>query len=162
MTDKIPTLYILMRTDLPSMNAGKAMAQASHASNAFIHHCFFNKSTSSPELQAKVKPWTQETDQGFGTCIVLGVTLKELNTVISIAPSLGFEAGNVLDPTYPYIVDSEISNLISLVANAEPPIPIGNGNMLHLRKEITCAWVFVEDKDDPIAKALLGNFKLHP
>ena len=30
-------LYILMRQDLPSMNAGKAMAQASHASNAFIY-----------------------------------------------------------------------------------------------------------------------------
>ena len=33
-----PVLYILMRTDMNSMNPGKAMAQASHASNAFITH----------------------------------------------------------------------------------------------------------------------------
>ena len=31
-----PILYILMRTDMTSLNAGKAMAQASHATNAFI------------------------------------------------------------------------------------------------------------------------------
>ena len=31
-----PVLYILMRTDMTSLNAGKAMAQASHATNAFI------------------------------------------------------------------------------------------------------------------------------
>lgn len=29
-------LYILMRADLSNMNAGRAMAQASHASNQFI------------------------------------------------------------------------------------------------------------------------------
>ena len=31
-----PVLYILMRTDMDSMNPGKAMAQASHASNQFV------------------------------------------------------------------------------------------------------------------------------
>ena len=31
-------LYILMRNDLNSLNSGKAMAQASHASNAFVSH----------------------------------------------------------------------------------------------------------------------------
>ena len=31
-----PVLYIIMRNDLDSMNPGKAMAQASHASNAFV------------------------------------------------------------------------------------------------------------------------------
>ena len=29
-------LYIFMRNDLPSMNAGKAMAQASHASSQLV------------------------------------------------------------------------------------------------------------------------------
>ena len=32
-TDNKPYLYILMRTDLPSLNPGKAMAQAAHAAN---------------------------------------------------------------------------------------------------------------------------------
>ena len=31
-----PLLYILMRNDMDSMNPGKAMAQASHASNQFV------------------------------------------------------------------------------------------------------------------------------
>ena len=33
-----PVLYILMRTDLNSMNPGKAMAQASHAGSAFANN----------------------------------------------------------------------------------------------------------------------------
>ena len=36
-TESFPVLYILMRKDLKSMNPGKAMAQASHAANAFVH-----------------------------------------------------------------------------------------------------------------------------
>ena len=36
-TEVFPVLYILMRNDMKSMNPGKAMAQASHASNAFVN-----------------------------------------------------------------------------------------------------------------------------
>ena len=48
-------LYILMRTDMDSMNPGKAMAQASHASNTFVFR--FGK-------ENLVKQWQGETKQG--------------------------------------------------------------------------------------------------
>ena len=66
-------LYILMRTDMDSMNPGKAMAQASHASNAFVYRWGKEKA---------VKEWQGETQQGFGTVLVLGVTGDELYSVV--------------------------------------------------------------------------------
>ena len=52
-------LYILMRTDLPSMNAGRAMAQAAHAANQFIKEYGNNK---------EVQKWQKDAN-GFGTTI---------------------------------------------------------------------------------------------
>ena len=66
-------LYILMRTDMDSMNPGKAMAQASHASNAFVFR--FGK-------ENLVKQWQGETQQGFGTVLVLDVPGVQINDVV--------------------------------------------------------------------------------
>ena len=62
-----PVLYILMRNDLPSMNAGKAMAQASHASNAMVHN------SDCDAFKGMVKEWQGETPQGFGTLVLAAI-----------------------------------------------------------------------------------------
>lgn len=86
-----PTLYILMRTDMDSMNAGKAMAQAAHAANMF---------TDNVADCGCIEEWLG--DRGFGTTIVLSVTTeRELLEVVQAAQEDGFEADLVLDPTYP-------------------------------------------------------------
>jgi len=104
MTDTFPVLYILMRNDMDSMNAGKGMAQASHASNAFVfetvHSALFEK-------------WQHETKQGFGTVLVLEVNEAQMRTAATVADSLGFVSGVVHDPTYP-LRDGEVCHLLPI------------------------------------------------
>lgn len=137
MNNSFPVLYILMRTDMESMNAGKAMAQASHASNAFIHDAA-NVIEQSPEWH-RIEAWKESTPQGFGTVLVLEVNEKEMRTAVDVASSLNFLAEVIHDPTY----------------------PIRDGDTCHFLPVDTCGYVF-GDKNDPMLKAILGNFKLHP
>jgi hypothetical protein len=142
-------LHILMRNDMASMNAGKGMAQASHASNAFVHH--FHRF--SQEVNARpvnvgeslktitgFNEWENSTRQGFGTVLVLEAKMKDVNPVIDVFKALDYIAGVVHDPTYP-LVDGEVVHYI----------PID-----------TCAYVFVPNKEeDETAKVLLQKFSLH-
>ena len=126
---KIPALYILMRDDLDSMNAGKGMAQACHAANAFAVRARQDKG---------YKAWAAETSQSFGTTITLAVNAQQLYSAVAVAEKLGFMAEVIHDPTYP-LVDE----------------------VVHLLPMDTCGYVFVPDKDDPVARMLLGRFSLH-
>lgn len=154
MTDSFPVLYILMRSDLESMNAGKAMAQASHASNAFVF-AELKKMLSRPWKSVKdfykvfIKgemndgslfiQWVHSTTQGFGTVLVLEVNETRMRTAATVAESLGFVSGVVHDPTY----------------------PLPDGDTCHFIPLDTCAYVF-GDKNDPMLEAVVGNFLLHP
>lgn len=135
-----PRLYILMRTDLDSMNAGKAMAQAAHAANAFVvdvarvvttPDTFFNV--------AGFKEWAAQTDQGFGTTITLAASDEEqLNKAVASAKRHGLVADLILDPTY----------------------PVRDGHVTHLVPVITCAYVFVPDTR--LCPDYIAGFSLHP
>lgn len=146
-TEQFPVLYILMRTDLASMNAGKAAAQASHASNAFVHEVNerrddLRRGAVSENNRLAVRmadEWRKQTSQGFGTVIVLGVNENEMRSAVVTALKLGFIADVIHDPTYP-LVDGEIVHQLPLD---------------------TCAYVF-GDKNDDILKYILQNFDLHP
>ena len=127
-------LYILMRTDMDSMNPGKAMAQASHASNAFVFR--FGR-------ENLVKQWQGETQQGFGTVLVLDVTGDQMNDVVHrVKDDLRFKeevyADIIHDPTY----------------------PIQDGDVVHHIPVDTCAYVF-GDKDSPDLQDLLSGLELH-
>ena len=129
-----PVLYILMRTDLDSMNPGKAMAQASHASNAFVSNAEPGYNVDEELFNA----WQQSTPQGFGTVLVLGVTESQMRGAVTVADQCGFMSDIVHDPTY----------------------PLRDGDTVHFIPLDTCAYVF-GDKDDEILQSLLGNFELH-
>lgn len=147
-------LYILMRNDLPSMNAGKAMAQASHASNAFVH----SNEKSGPEFG--VEEWKKGTSQGFGTVLVLGATIDQIDAVIdTVSDDTNIIYDRVIDPTYPYIVDKEIVGLIDSFFETSPAKELESGDFVCFRKEVTCAYIFgEEDEVNPFVKHL----KLHP
>lgn len=132
-------LYILMRTDMDSMNAGKGMAQASHASNAFVQH--YMNAVGHKHKPAAINWQHDETTQGFGTVLVLGVNKAQMDTAVDIMDNLGYVAGCVFDPTYPLV----------------------DGGTVHFLPIETCGYIFVPDKeDDMMARAVLGNFSLHP
>ena len=87
-----PLLYILMRNDMDSMNPGKAMAQASHASNQFV-------ATLPTDAYDIYNEWLQ--CNGFGTVLVLEVTEAQMRTSVAVADALDLVSGIVHDPTYP-------------------------------------------------------------
>jgi len=130
-----PRLYILMRTDMDSMNAGKAMAQAAHAANMFQTLC-----ADETRGLGAYNEWFTQTDQGFGTTITLAVpNEKELFAQIERAKQLQLMAGIVHDPTY----------------------PVRDGKVTHLIPVNTCGFIFVPEPQ--IApRTLLTTLPLHP
>ena len=112
-------LYILMRTDMDSMNPGKACAQAAHAANHFVRWC-------ESEHEEILSKWWQQTGRGFGTTIVLGVQDGDmLDECVSKARSTGYLSGSVRDPSY----------------------PVQDGLVTHLLDITTCGWVFGNRED---------------
>jgi len=108
-----PILYILMRTDMTSLNAGKAMAQASHATNAFIQEV---ERVDDVEIKELVEIWSTQTWQGFGTVLVLGCNETEMNEAVDYSRRDSellktFLEGVVHDPTYP-VRDGEMTHYV--------------------------------------------------
>lgn len=139
-----------MRTDLPSMNAGRAMAQAAHAANQFIHEWGKNE---------KVRQWQKDAN-GFGTTICLAATKDEIKEVLA-AKHPEHIGGLVYDPTYSFTVPVEISRLINSSALTAPTLLKEDGNYLMFRNELTCAYLFIST-DDPDKEMLIGDLLLHP
>ena len=132
-----PVLYILMRTDMDSMNPGKAMAQASHASNAFVSNAEPGYNIDEELFNA----WQGSTPQGFGTVLVLGVNEAQMRTAVEVAESFGvdkFPCDIIHDPTY----------------------PLQDGDTTHFIPLDTCGYIF-GDKEDPLLEAIIGKFELH-
>jgi hypothetical protein len=147
-------LYILMRNDLPSMNAGKAMAQAAHAANAF---------TAEWGHLDDVKAWCNRKHQ-FGTTIVLAVNKDTLvHTLKRAAMRMDFPPpfGPVWDETYPFITTPEIAQLIPKSKLTAPMIWNSCDRVVLFRKEITCGYVFVLNGSSD-QKELVGDLPLHP
>lgn len=124
MTDpsEAPRLYVLMRTDLASMNPGKAVAQGAHAANQCAHEIVV---AGSAEQRALLAEWEAQTGNGFGTTITLGVREAEMRSAVLVARALGLHADVVHDPTYPLI----------------------DGETLHLLPLDTCAFIFGRPED---------------
>jgi len=128
-------LYILMRTDLDSLTPGKAMAQASHAYGAL-------KAAVRPkyDLQAGYLEWMGQTEQEFGTTIVLGGTFRQIGQAIDRANNFyntKLVYGWVTDPTY----------------------PVKDGAITHLVPLLTCAFIFGDRK---FIADVAHTMELHP
>ncbi|WNL50631.1 peptidyl tRNA hydrolase [Ruegeria phage RpAliso] len=129
-----PSLYILMRTDMASMNAGKGMAQAAHAANQFLRDA-----ADADDISVDTLPW-EEQARGFGTTITLAVpTERAMKEAVDAARAEGFIAGVVHDSTY----------------------PLRDGKVTHLIPVDTCAYVFTPCRAEHPVEALAG-MSLHP
>lgn len=157
-----PVLYILMRTDMPSMNPGKAMAQASHATSAFLNDMECHKKNAGgrfAEVLRALEIWQAETRQGFGTVLVLGCTGRELDVVVGQSGDT-YLANYVIDPTYPMIVPNDVAELIpSGEATVAEDFEMENHSLLYVVKK-TCGYAFVSDKT--LVPSIITNLKLHP
>lgn len=137
---KTPYFYILMRTDLASMNAGKAVAQGTHAAHQFQTSMQKHiKEQPDSEYAKLYQLWLTQgvgEELGFGTAITLEVTdINQMMGIVMAAQEEDFVAGVVHDPTYPLV----------------------DGKVVHLLPLDTCAYVF-GDKTE--LASLLGDFPL--
>jgi len=132
-----PVLYILMRTDLESMNSGKSCAQSAHAANQFMLRFERPEDYESAESHRDMYEAWLESGGGFGTTITLDVDAARLGGVYSMAHKAGFPTGITHDPSYPLV----------------------DGKVLHLIPLDTCGYVF-GDKD--ALAPLLQQFGLMP
>jgi len=157
--ERLPVLYVFVNTDLPSMVPGKSQAHSGHAANAFIFQHAIRHLRMSRLVTTPVNEWMSSTPQGFGTQINLKGNWEEVvATVASYAESGGI-AELVIDPTYPYIVDSEIVGLINFDNHTMSPKDLGDGRWLCYRKEVTAAYLFgYKDELEPY----VGKYPLHP
>lgn len=122
-------LYILVRTDMESMNAGRTAAQCAHAANLFVKEIEslgkLIDNDNDPLIKNFVE-WENQTGQGYGTTIVLdGLSEEFINLKMGLTEN-EFYSMWVVDPEY----------------------PIKDGNTVHLIPNVrTCAFFFAFDED---------------
>jgi len=143
-----PVLYIFMRTDMDSLNAGKGMAQAAHASNQMVQRIRSINGKASKTggggsfVKYLLNAWEKE-GAGFGTTIVLnGDDLKFVKqTIDDMEHNKDLKQwwhGSVLDDTY----------------------PIRDGRVTHFLPIETCVWVFADTEDKELTQ-YMDQFTLH-
>lgn len=146
-------MYILMRNDLPSLNDGKAMAQAAHAANNLDGQWGLNRA---------VVEWKKEA-LNFGTTIVLTGTKADALQMLKRAQMRDGTVpyGAVWDKTYPYNTTTEIAALIPKRVHTAPSIVKEDNRVMLFRKEMTCAYVLVADGSSD-QMDITGPYPLHP
>lgn len=143
-----PVLYILMRSDLNSLNAGKAMAQAGHAANAMVHEIRRSGAVPSKYITNLLNKWEGSTTQGFGTCLVLDchnqqIMVEVLRALRSVVESRGAKHGEV------------VSGILN-----DPTYPVRDGDVTHFISVNTCAYAFF-DKNDEALQHQLSDLDLY-
>lgn len=167
MTEVFPVKYVLMRTDLPTMNPGKGMAQADHNGAAFVYDMLtqkFPNTEANERNHALYEMWRNSTSQNFGTVLTLGVNEAQMRASVEVAQKLFLVSGIIHDPSYPILVAPELAKALETDLNPDTKIQIGDGYHYVTIPLDTCAYIF-GDKNDPALQAVVGNFgrySLHP
>lgn len=159
-------LYVIV-FPLSDMNAGKAEAHSGHAAGAFTYAALKGKDSTLVNMTAHIKreavAWTEETEQGFGTQVNLLAPNSDAMDMLQYKlhkakhPDLFYDV--IVDPTYPYVVESAIVPLIAEKVHTLPPQPLENGNFRCFREQATAMYVFDCSKDRAFRKFCDFNLK---
>jgi hypothetical protein len=152
-------LYVLVRTDMESMKYGKGAAQTGHACNKFTRYWIINPLMQGMQPCEDAWAWNEQAD-GFGTTFTLAVpSLRAMIDAVEAAEVLGFKAGPVTDPTYPFLVPNEMVGRLDQTKLTAPTLPGRNGKSLCFTEETTTAYVFGNKAD---LEVLLARFEPLP
>lgn len=135
-----PILYVVVRSDMESLNPGKAMAQVAHAANQFWKKVSgLGKESKNSFLYDLASQWSEQAD-GFGTTIVLD----------------GLDGPTMVD-WYSELENSSVQMIRGVTV--DPQYPIRDGKVTHLVPDVmTCMFVF---GDKFQLEHHTRNFKLH-
>jgi hypothetical protein len=152
-------VYVLLRTDLPSMNPGKAAAQVHHAGVQMMA-----KRGKQQLVKDYAADGVAQNADWFNTTVVLGATLDDIIQREQVAALAGEDVivfGTVNDPSYPFVVENmEVASLIpESIAKLVKQMP--DGRVLMTREEVTCAW-FCGDRSHSRFCSLFDGLDLHP
>ena len=137
-----------MRNDLQSMSHGRACPQANHAASVFEYD--LGKSSGYKE---NVSEWKNQTNQGFGTCIVLAASLEQIDKLFNDDLNGWGGKNKVVDPDYVIRVTHEVASFIKGVKFL--PDTADENTIAFTRPEVTCAYVFGPKEElDPYLKDL--------
>lgn len=108
--------YVIMRTDLASLNPGKAMAQAHHNYGALKRAA---RLSPDEKLTKQFLKWQEISRQDFGTVVTLGGNEREINDALEYVERINAHvlSGWVWDDTYPFR-DGDVTHSIRLNTNA--------------------------------------------
>jgi peptidyl-tRNA hydrolase len=150
--------YVLVRSDLPSLNPGKAMSQTHHAGVQMMAQRESHKI-----VDQYVQSGCYQGADHFNTTIVLAATKNQISAKHVEAVQAGIKAkGMVTDPSYPFTVENcEIANLVENGHDIKIVNDLRDGRVLMVRPELTCAW-FVIDRDNHDHKMIFEDLKLYP
>lgn len=158
-TQRDLVVYVLARTDLPSLNCGKLAAQVHHAGAqlmAYKHH---------PLVISYFEDGQEQGADHFNTTLVMGASLADINRIIDDSYELSNDIvvrDKVVDPSYPFLVENmEIASLIPQTDTTRIIKVLDNGKVLMVRQEVTCAW-FLGNRTDERFRSLFLGLDLHP
>lgn len=163
-------LYIFMRSDIQSLNPGKAMAQAAHAGTAFASN--FYEGVYNEILPKNVfDEWIKE-GVDFGTTIVLDADEKKVDFILEEVEkkNIKLPVGKIIDPTYPFKAQKELIPFLDKDFVMKTDFTIidhkadSYGMISCTRNEYTCGYLFVwKDEDIEVLENLINfyNIKLY-
>jgi hypothetical protein len=163
-----PYLYILMRTDLDSLNEGKAIAQGTHAGHVFSHRVTALRRQFGWSLGSGYITYDAAEEKGF-------VSTKQyydrvINTLVLVEE---WEKQAVRTPGFGVTITLDIENekrlhdvvtglnkmgVFAGVAHDET-YPVNDGEITHLIPVTTCGYAFGNKPDMAV---ILAQFDLHP
>lgn len=158
-------LYIFMRSDLHSLNPGKAMAQAAHAGTAFTSN--FYEGVYEEILPKEIfDEWTNE-GVDFGTTIVLDADEIQVDSVLEglEEKNIKLPVGKIVDPTYPFKAQKELIPFLDKDFVMKKDFIIVDhkadsyGMISCTRNEYTCGYLFVwKDEDIEILERIINLY----
>ena len=161
--DKSPNsvvMAVLVRSDLPSLNPGKAVAHAAHAANQAVHNLLdLNNPVWGLQHMPDLQAWVNSTPSGFGTTLTLDARNLSLPLLTAALEGLaGVYAGIIEDEKFPWKTSAELGPLIRNELHTQDP-DLSATSWTCYRYAVTCAWAF---GDKERMKVVLGQFGLHP
>lgn len=145
------TVYVLIRNDLPSLNAGKAAAQVHHAGVQMVsqHH-------NHPLVKQYISDGKAAGAEHFNTTLTLGATEAQILKIMENVVHPNLLKGYIYDPTYPFFVDKEIAPLLAANKKVVRTGVVNGTTELFVRKELTCAWLLGDRNDDSFKNIFEG------
>ena len=126
-------VYLLSRSDMKTMTAGKELAHANHAGVQMTAKYFKHK-----DVQEYINQGLDQGADHFNTTITLEAPLKQIKSIVTKAKKIGYVSDLVIDPTYPYF---------------------SHDGVVCIGKELTMGWL-LGDKNDKKFRNLVSGLKL--